>query len=603
MQRSWCWLPAVVLVLGVVLALRGAPATAGATAASDAPLPSLTELPTSATSHPWFSASPLAAGYVEQEFQMAGTAGLYTYATPPPPPWTIEPARSQPYATRLIVRRPADPAKFNGTVVVEWLNVTAGFDQDIEWARVGEHLTHAGFAYVGVSAQAAGVDALKKWDPSRYGSLTIADDGLSYDIFSQAGAAVRQLNATLLGGLPVKHVLGTGASQSAWRLVVYVNAFHPLAHAYDGYLLHSRGRGSPPIQGTGVIADQRPVPIRDDLDAPVLVLQTEGDLLTLDYAVARQPDTDHIRTWEVAGAPHVGGGTPYDTAVANGIRARDVGTAPPPSNPTCLTNPFPIWPVADAAWDRLRAWVDGGAPPATSPLIALSRQPTLAAIPPGDGNSLIARDDLGNAQGGIRTPALDAPLGTYYGSSPCNPGALGFLAGQFEPFDAQTLARLYPTHDDYVAKVTASVQAAVADGFMLPDDADKLVADAKASTIPSLDVAQAPPPTVQTREAGELGTVLADRQGFTLYTTSRDRAGASTCIAECAATWAPTLLESGDPVPPPDLPGRLGISVRPDGGRQVTYDQRPLYRYTGDQKPGDTSGDGVDDFHVAQASP
>jgi predicted lipoprotein with Yx(FWY)xxD motif len=566
-------------------------------------VPTLTELPTTAASHAWLAASPLAGGYIEQEFQMSGTAGIYSYASPQPPPWTIQLAESQPYATRLLVRRPADPAKFNGTVAVEWLNVTAGFDSDAEWMRVGEFFIHNGYAYVGVSAQAAGVNALKKWDPARYGALSMADDGQSYEIFSQAGLAIKQLSPTTLGGLPVKNVIGTGVSQSAMRLVVYVNAFQPLAKTYDGYLLHSRGRGSPPIQGVGVFSDQRPVPIRTDVDVPVFVLQTEGDLLSMDYAVARQPDSDRVRTWEVAGAPHVGAGTPYDAAVASGIRARDVGAAAPPGNPTCLSNPFPIWPVADAAWAHLATWSNGGPPPPMAPLIDLSRQATLAAIPPGDGNSLIARDAHGNAGGGIRTPAIDAPVGTNYGSSPCAAGQLGFLAGQFVPFDTATLVQLYPTHDEYVAQVSASANKAVDAGYMLTEDANRLIADARAGTIPRLDLAQPPPPTLQLRDASTGGALLADRQGFTLYTFDADAAGSSTCSGECAARWAPVLLESGDPLAPANLAGRLAVITRPDGGRQVTYNNRPLYRYTGDLQPGATTGDGAagGEWHVAVA--
>ncbi len=588
-----------VLCLAAICAVLtiGAPAASSQTSS----LPTLTELPTTASSHAWLAASPLAGGYVEQEFQMSGTAGIYSYASPLPPPWTIQLAQSQPYATRLLVRRPADPAKFNGTVAVEWLNVTAGFDSDAEWMRVGEFFIHNGYAYVGVSAQAAGVNALKKWDPARYGALSMADDGQSYEIFSQAGLAIKQLSSTTLGGLPIKNVIGTGVSQSAMRLVVYVNAFQPLARTYDGYLLHSRGRGSPPIQGIGVFSDQRPVPIRADVDVPVFVLQTEGDLVSMDYAVARQPDSERVRTWEVAGAPHVGAGTPYDAAVASGIRARDVGTAAPPGNPTCLSNPFPIWPVADAAWAHLAAWSSGSPPPPTAPLIDLSRLATLAAIPPGDGNSLIARDAHGNAGGGIRTPAIDAPVGTYSGSSPCAAGQLGFLAGQFVPFDEATLVQLYPTHDEYVAQVTASAGKAVDAGYMLTDDANRLIADARASTIPRLDLAQPPPPTLQVRDATTGGSLLADRQGFTLYTFDADVGGSSTCSGECAAMWAPALLQSGDPLAPANLPGRLAVVTRPDGGRQVTYNNRPLYRYTGDLQPGATTGDGAGGgtWHVA----
>jgi hypothetical protein len=93
---------------------------------------------------------------------------------------------------------------------------------------------------------------------------------------------------------------------------------------------------------------------------------------------------------------------------------------------------------------------------------------------------------MGNALGGIRTASIDAPVGTYYGSSPCNPGQLGFLAGLFVPFDAAIQAKLYPSHDVYVSRVTASAQKAVSDGFILQDDGTRLIAEANASTIGSL---------------------------------------------------------------------------------------------------------------------
>ena len=142
--------------------------------------------------------------------------------------------------------------------------------------------------------------------------------------------------------------------------------------------------------------------------------------------------------------------------------------------------------MADSAWDHLRTWVAGGAPPPTSPRIQFTHTATLAPIPSGDSNSLIVRDDLGNALGGIRSAQLDAPIGSYYGTSSCNPGTLGFLAGLYVPFDAPTLAKLYPTHDAYVAKVTASANQAVADGFMLPEDAQTLISEANGNSFGKL---------------------------------------------------------------------------------------------------------------------
>ena len=93
---------------------------------------------------------------------------------------------------------------------------------------------------------------------------------------------------------------------------------------------------------------------------------------------------------------------------------------------------------------------------------------------------------MGNALGGIRTPAIDAPVGAYYGTNTCNPAFLGFLSGWYVPFDAATLAKLYPTHEAYVARVTASANKAVADGFMLQDDAQRLINEADASSVGKL---------------------------------------------------------------------------------------------------------------------
>jgi alpha/beta hydrolase family protein len=446
--------------------------------------PTVTELPTTATSHPWIAWAPLSNGYVEQEFRLRGMAGIYAYTSAPPPPWDLTLQDMQPYATRMLVRRPSDPAAFNGTVVVEWLNVTNGYDIDPVWGTVAQYFLRSGYAWVGVSAQAAGVEALKKWDPQRYGDLNIVDDGQSYEIFTQAAQALRQPGSRILGDLKIQQVIGTGVSQSAMRLVPYINAFHPLAHVYDGYFVQSRGRGMPPISGVGVFSDLEADPITSDV--PVMVFQTEGDLMAMDYAPARQPDTDMLRTWELAGASHVGKGSPLDVALSGGVRSRDTGTAAGLGNPACQPNPFPSWPVADAAWDHLRTWISDGTPPPTAPLIQLTRTPTVATIPPGDSNALVARDDMGNALGGIRTPAIDAPIGAYYGTNTCNPAFLGFLSGWFVPFDSATLAKLYPTHDAYVARVTTSANKAVADGFMLQDDAERLIAEADASSIGKL---------------------------------------------------------------------------------------------------------------------
>ena len=105
-----------------------------------------------------------------------------------------------PYTTRIAVDRPIDPRKFNGTVVVEWLNVSGGLDDAPDWTLTHNELIREGFAWVGVSAQRVGVQAAATTDPSEYSSLSIPSDSFSYDIYSQAAETVRDDSAQILGG-------------------------------------------------------------------------------------------------------------------------------------------------------------------------------------------------------------------------------------------------------------------------------------------------------------------------------------------------------------------------------------------------------------------
>lgn len=231
-------------------------------------------------------------GYVEEEFYFQGTANRYN--TPALTTGTIIDS-GHPYLTRMLVRRPADPKQFNGTVLVEWLNVTNGFDADNTWFFSWEHILKEGYAWVGVSAQEVGVARLQTWNPTRYGSLdvtqggTITGDDLSYDIFSQAGQAVRSpMGVDPLGGLKARHVIAIGESQSAFRLATYINSINPLANEYDGFLV---------LSTLGNL-------IRTDLSVPVWKMLTEYDVENSEASV-RQPDIMMFRTWEVAGSSHV----------------------------------------------------------------------------------------------------------------------------------------------------------------------------------------------------------------------------------------------------------------------------------------------------------
>ncbi|HEU5253278.1 MAG TPA: hypothetical protein VFU16_08155 [Solirubrobacterales bacterium] len=101
---------------------------------------------------------------------------------------------------------------------------------------------------------------------------------------------------------------------------------------------------------------------------------------------------------------------------------------------------------------------------------------------------------------------------------------------------------------------------------------------------------------VSAAQVGELGTVLVDSQGLTLYDFHKDKGGVSSCYDACAAAWPP-LLTDGDPQAQGAADrSLLGTTKRKDGSVQVTYNDWPLYTYAGDQAPGEANGNDIDQF-------
>jgi predicted lipoprotein with Yx(FWY)xxD motif len=102
--------------------------------------------------------------------------------------------------------------------------------------------------------------------------------------------------------------------------------------------------------------------------------------------------------------------------------------------------------------------------------------------------------------------------------------------------------------------------------------------------------------TIGNANEGELGTILVDSQGRTLYLFRSDSRSRSTCLGACAGAWPP-LAATGKPT----VRGRanaslVGTTTRSDGEQQVTYNGHPLYLYAGDERAGDTRGQGLTDY-------
>jgi predicted lipoprotein with Yx(FWY)xxD motif len=93
----------------------------------------------------------------------------------------------------------------------------------------------------------------------------------------------------------------------------------------------------------------------------------------------------------------------------------------------------------------------------------------------------------------------------------------------------------------------------------------------------------------------KLGRILTDGNGRTLYLFEKDKGKASNCSGACAGIWPPLAAATGV-AGPGVVSSDLGSIKRADGTTEATYAGHPLYTYAGDSKPGDTHGQGLDQF-------
>jgi hypothetical protein len=430
------------------------------------------------------SSFPLASvGYEVSEYLFSGTATSYKNDAPlgSDGTWKVSPATTAAYKTRLVVIRPQDPRRVSGNVVLEWLNVSGGSDGSPNWSFAHDDLIRNGDVYVGVSAQAVGVNALKATDPARYGSLVHPGDSYSYDIFSQAGQAVRTAGPAALQGLRQKAVIASGESQSAFRLTTYVNAVAPLVNVFDSYFINSRSGGSAALSQAPQADIPAPAVVRHrDIGIPVLTFQTETDVAgPLNYLPARQPDSRTFRLWEVAGTAHGDNYLLTQAVDDNGSWGSDLqqfaGMSAPASSITIgtftatCTRPFNAGQqhyVLQAALRGLITWTRTGDAPRSMPRLDVNTGTTPAAY---------RLDANGNVLGGVRSPAVDAPLATLTGLPPA--GAPGFciLFGQTDPFSPAQIQALYPSQRDFARQWRDSVKRNVKAGSLLPFDAERLL--------------------------------------------------------------------------------------------------------------------------------
>jgi hypothetical protein len=313
-------------------------------------------------------------------------------------------------------------------------------------------------------------------------------------MYSQAAQAIADGN--LLAGLRPERIIAVGESQSAGRLVTYINAVQPLVDVFDGFLVHSRGRGGAALSQDPLPSITTPLPtaIRDDVNTPVLVFQDETDVAN-SLLQARQNETrrGNYRLWEVAGTAHfdsyglvIG---PVDIGDGQGeVQAfehlQNPIQTPVPGFIECAlpVNAGPQHWVINAAVHWLNRWVKNGTPPPIAPRLQ-------ATTAPGVSPAAFAADVHGNTLGGIRTPFVDVPVAKLagFGNGPAPGGPpTSVFCGSFGvtiPFTEAQIAALYPSHNIFVWKYALSSLKAVASGYVTLLDALSLIKAAAGTDI------------------------------------------------------------------------------------------------------------------------
>ena len=375
--------------------------------------------------------------YITEEFFVSGTA------------------KDAPYTTRIIVRRPKDPATFSGVVIAEALHA-GGRSLIFEWSRVSiltrRHL------FVEIVHSAANINLLKTFNAERYASMNIAM-GQTNDVIAQAGMLIKSGTGPF-AGYKVQAITLMGTSASSGTVRNYLPDHSTLRRAngapiFDGFLLTSTNGNTP-------------LPI---VDVPMIQMPTQTEVVTwaergIEY---RRPDSDEpgnrFRLYEVAGMPH--------------NNSRD---SPAFQNDPCTlpVTDFPAGAFTALGLNYLVDWITKGKTPPHAPPIAVDQNTA------SDGSHL-ALDEYGNAKGGIRNIWVDVPTATngVFGKGKTTAqDRLCQLAGTKVPLPEATLKKLYPDKKRYLSQVERRLTELVAQGWFLPEYVDTVHRDAAAATLP-----------------------------------------------------------------------------------------------------------------------
>ncbi len=475
-------------------------------------------VPVTRASRPYAMQTPPLAqfGYIQEEFFISGLARVYDWVDGS---WDIAAiSAAVPYTTRIIVLRPKSPAKFSGNVVVEVLNASTGTDISGNLQTSSDYLMRSGDAWIGVTHKHININALKRFDPARYGELGWGNpapdafrcdnpniipkynfgswawlfnvvpvdfsfdesaDGLFYEIYAQLGMLLKSpLGQKILPDVHNPTLIAAGYSQSALVLRTFTNGFHPAfrltgdAPVYDGYLMEV---GPAMLSINQCASDIPPEDERNTqrkIDVPIINIVSEGDMwlgLKTRSEDVVAPEMG-IVTYELPGFSHKAnmGGNGYPPADDRKKAGFRNASLPLPRLLGRQPNDLPRGYYSRAAYHNLKAWINRGQiPPQASPIHSKE--------------NVLLRDAHGNSLGGVPSPWLNVPAARYWGNRGSGPMA---IVGSKALFSVSKMNTLYSGRRNYISLVKNSVREIVEQRWLLPEDEEDILSHINEHTWP-----------------------------------------------------------------------------------------------------------------------
>jgi len=432
-------------------------------------------------------------GYVEEEYFLSGTANVYDYNADRT--GVVVKTPNVPYTTVILVRHPTDPDRFSGRVQLEMSHPQFGVTTQV-WAHNYKMFMADGDAWVRVTTSRGGPTAssiavAQQYNPTRYAALNVPEDGLNWDIIGQIGEMLKTNSAdSPLRGFPVKQLFMAGFSGAGAIVQFWINDFSRILRLGNGQSITDGYVVGEPSGYPRINSQADPIPATDPRQqvippgVPVVKLHSRPE-----PASQRRPDSDapedRYRTYEAAGAAHT---DDYTNPLGFPTFVQEQATPWAQSNLYPFTCEYAMndfryenqWNLAISVIER---WASE---PAAGP--GHIWNPPHAQRIELNADGTIAKDTFGNDLGGVRSPAVDVPIATYYDTNVPLPGDRGFCSnttvGHVEPFSGARLKQLYPTHADYVSKVRTDAVQLERQGWLLPMDVESTIKAAIESDVP-----------------------------------------------------------------------------------------------------------------------